>query len=88
MIDILSTLSQFSPMATVALALVIILQLIKATRKVEGKVENIGNNHLVHLEESIKSHINLHEAREMEHGRQVLECLGRIERAIIEGSKK
>ncbi len=84
--ELLSIISQFSPMATVALALVIIWQLIRATSKVGGKVEKLGSNHIVHLEQSLKDHIDLHERREMEAGRQVLEALGRIERAIIEGN--
>lgn len=86
--EALSILSQFSPMATVALALVIIWQLIKNGRALGGKVEKLGSNHLVHFEESIKDHIDSHERREMEMSRQMLDALGRIERAITEGNSR
>ena len=83
--DILSTLSQFSPMATIALALFIIWQLIRNRKQMNA----FGTNHITHLEDSLKSHIDMHERREMEQGRQVLEMLGRIERAVIEqGSRQ
>ena len=87
--EILDTLSQFSPMATVALALVIIWQLIRNGRTIGGKVKELGSNHLVHLEEklddqviAIKSHIDLHERREMEQGTRMIESLRRIEEIL------
>lgn len=77
--DILTILSQFSPMATIALALFIIWQLIKSRRQ----ISTLGSNHIAHMEENIKRHIDAHEHRELEQGRRIIETLQRINDTLI-----